>query len=58
MYAHSPQVKGRVEQFSGTDQYRLITELQERAASTIDEANQLNKIFFLDQHEINSTKLT
>ena len=39
--AYSPQAKGRVERLFGTFQDRLIKELRQAGASTLDEANQL-----------------
>jgi transposase len=43
--AHSPQAKGRVERSFGTWQDRLVKELREANASTLDEANQVLEQF-------------
>jgi transposase len=43
--AHSPQAKGRVERLLGTLQDRLVKELREADASTLDEANQVLRHF-------------
>ena len=39
--AHSPQAKGRVERLFGTLQDRLVKELREAQASTLEQANQV-----------------
>lgn len=45
--AGSPQAKGRVERFNGTAQDRLVKELRERKADTIEQANQVLQEHFL-----------
>jgi hypothetical protein len=43
--ANSPQAKGRVERFLGTLQDRLVKELREAGACTLEQANQVLKRF-------------
>jgi hypothetical protein len=45
IHAHSPQAKGRIEQFFGTLQDRLVKEMRLRGIQTMEEANR-----FLDQY--------
>ncbi len=47
IFSHSPQARGRIERMNGTFQDRLVAELHSRSITTIPEANQYLKQYFI-----------
>jgi len=47
IFSHSPQARGRIERMNGTFQDRLVAELHSHSITTIPEANQYVKQYFI-----------